>query len=91
MVKLQSKIYFVYIVECRDTTLYVGITNDLEKRVYAHNNLKTGAKYTKARRPVALKYSEKLKNISLARRREYELKQLSREQKIQLLRATLSE
>ena len=50
--------YFTYILECADKTLYVGSTNDLEKRVYQHNNLKSGAHYTKIRRPVILKYSE---------------------------------
>ncbi len=51
--------YFVYILECKDKTFYVESTNDLEKRVYSHNNLKSGAHYTKIRRPVVLKYFKK--------------------------------
>lgn len=73
--------YFVYILECADTTLYVGITNNLEKRIYAHNHLKTGAKYTRVRRPVVLRYHEVMKNSSAAKKREYELKRLTRAQK----------
>ena len=48
--------WHVYMVRCRDNTLYTGITNDLEKRVAAHNGLKSGAKYTRSRRPVRLVY-----------------------------------
>ncbi len=77
--------FFVYILECADKTLYIGITNDLEKRLHAHNNLKTGAHYTKTRRPVVLKYSEKVTNRSRALKRESELKQLTREQKVKLI------
>jgi putative endonuclease len=76
--------YFVYILECADKTLYIGITNDLKKRVMAHNTSKTGAKYTKARRPVVLKYSEKVRTRSAALKREYALKQLSRQEKLKL-------
>lgn len=76
--------YFVYILECKDKTLYIGSTNDLEKRLHAHNNLKSGAHYTKIRRPVILKYSEKCKTYARSRSREAELKRLSREEKIKL-------
>ena len=78
--------YFVYILECADKTLYIGSTNDLEKRVEAHNNSKTGAKYTQGRRPVVLKYSEQLESKGEALKREHELKQLSRNQKLNLFR-----
>ena len=77
--------HFVYILECKDKTLYVGSTNDLERRLYQHNNLKSGAHYTKIRRPVVLKYSEKVSSFSEARRREAEIKRLSRVEKISLL------
>ena len=46
--------YFVYILECADGTLYTGITTDLERRLDEHNNSSKGAKYTRARRPVVL-------------------------------------
>ena len=62
--------YFLYILECADTTLYVGSTNNLEKRLREHNELKSGAHYTKIRRPVVLKYKEELPSLSEARKRE---------------------
>jgi len=77
--------YFVYILECADKSLYTGSTNDLEKRLYKHNNLKSGAHYTKIRRPVILKYHEEVTNYTDARKRESEIKRLSREQKIELI------
>ncbi len=79
-------LYFVYILECKDKTFYVGSTNNLEKRLKAHNELKSGAHYTKIRRPVKLKYFEKLKNFSMARKREAELKRLTRTEKLKLVK-----
>jgi putative endonuclease len=78
--------YFVYILECNDKTLYTGYTTDIAKRVEAHNAGKTGAKYTKARRPVKLKYSEKHKTLSSALKREHALKKLSRKEKLELFK-----
>lgn len=77
--------HFIYILECSDKTLYIGYTNDLEKRVLAHNTLKTGAKYTRARRPVVLKYFEKFENKSIAMKREAVLKKMNRKEKLGLL------
>ncbi len=77
--------YFVYIVECADKTFYVGSTSNLEKRLHAHNYLKSGAHYTKIRRPVILRYSEKVDSLALARGREAEWKRLTREEKIRLV------
>lgn len=76
--------HFIYILQCADDTLYVGYTTDLERRLYAHNNLKSGAHYTKIRRPVELKYSEKFRSLSKALKREHEVKGLTREQKLKL-------
>jgi len=76
--------FFVYILKCADGTLYVGSTNDLEKRLHAHNNLKSGAHYTKIRRPVELMHSEKLKTYAAARAREAEIKRMTREEKFSL-------
>ncbi|KKQ35742.1 MAG: Excinuclease ABC C subunit domain protein [Candidatus Nomurabacteria bacterium GW2011_GWB1_37_5] len=78
--------YFVYILECADKTLYVGSTNDLEKRLHQHNNSKQGAHYTKIRRPVVLKYKEVCKTYGKARKRESELKKLSRKEKLNLIK-----
>lgn len=77
--------FFVYILKCKDDTLYVGSTNDLERRLHQHNNLKSGAHYTKIRRPVTLVYSKKLKTLSAARKKEHALKQLSRAEKLLLI------
>lgn len=79
--------YFVYILECADKTLYIGSTNDLEKRLHAHNNLKSGARYTKSRRPVALKYSKMFRTLGKALSREAAIKKLTRKEKLELIRA----
>jgi putative endonuclease len=76
--------YFVYILECSDTSLYIGSTNDIERRLLQHNTSKSGAHYTKIRRPVILKYKEEYQTMSEARKREAELKRLSREKKLAL-------
>ena len=75
---------FTYIVECSDHTLYTGWTNDLEKRITAHNEGK-GAKYTKTRRPVRLGYFETFATKEEAMSREYRIKRLSRRKKQQLI------
>ncbi len=74
----------VYIVRCADDTLYTGITNGLGKRLQAHDD-GTGAKYTKARGPVVLVYSEAAADRSAASKREYVIKQLSRTGKLELI------
>ena len=78
--------YFVYILKCADDTLYVGSTNNLAKRVIQHNTAKAGAHYTKIRRPVKLVYSETVKTLLKARRREAEIKNWRREEKIEFIR-----
>lgn len=78
--------YFIYILECADGTLYTGWTNDIDKRVQAHNTLKTGAKYTSMRRPVKLVYSEIFETKSEAMKRECEVKAMSRKGKLDLIR-----
>lgn len=75
--------HYVYIVECSDKTLYTGYTNNLEKRIKAHNE-KKGAKYTKGRTPVFLMYFEKFDNKVDAMKREAQIKKL-RKAKKQLL------
>jgi putative endonuclease len=76
--------WLVYIVRCADGTLYTGITTDLERRVGQHNRGE-GARYTAARRPVMLVYHEPAASRSSASRRESEIKQLSRESKLELI------
>ena len=75
---------FTYILKCSDGSLYTGWTNDLERRVKAHNAGK-GAKYTKSRRPVELVYFEAFSTRQEAMRREWEIKQLSRVEKCKLI------
>ncbi len=76
--------FYVYLVECRDKSLYCGWTNDLKKRVEAHNK-GAGAKYTKRRRPVRLVYSEEIESRSLAMKREHKIKQFTRAEKDRLV------
>lgn len=75
---------YTYMLKCSDGTLYTGWTNDLEKRVEAHNSGK-GAKYTKARRPVELAYYEEFETKEQAMKREYAIKQLGRKEKQKLI------
>ena len=79
---------YTYIVRCSDGSLYTGWTNDLEKRIKAHNEGK-GAKYTKSRRPVELVYYEAFEKKEEAMSREWAIKQISREEKKGLLKAAL--
>lgn len=75
---------YTYILKCSDGTFYTGWTNDLEKRLKAHNEGK-GAKYTKARRPVTLVYYECFFSKEEAMKREYEIKHLTRKKKEKLI------
>ncbi len=77
--------YYTYILQCADGTLYVGYTNDIEKRLKSHNELKSGAHYTKTRRPVELKYVERFKTLSEALKREAEIKSWPRKKKLKLI------
>lgn len=76
--------FIVYIVKCKDDSLYTGYTTNLENRLKTHNTGK-GAKYTQARGPVTLVYSESYETKSEALKREYQIKQLSRGQKLLLI------
>ena len=78
--------YYVYLLRCADGTLYTGFTNDLARRLAAHNAGR-GAKYTRGRRPVELVYWESFSNKSSALRREYAIKQLPRRQKLALIQS----
>lgn len=76
----------VYIVKCADDSLYTGWTNNLEKRLAAHN-AGAGAKYTRGRVPVVLVFLEFFETKEEAQRREHEIKLLEREEKLQLIQA----
>jgi putative endonuclease len=75
---------YTYILKCADDTLYCGWTNDLEKRLKAHNEGK-GAKYTRSRLPVTLAYYEEYETSIEAQKREYQIKRLSRKEKLKLI------
>lgn len=75
---------YVYMIECSDGSYYTGYTNNLKKRLAAHNAGK-GAKYTKSRRPVRLIYQENFDNEKDALKREYAIKQLARSEKETLI------
>jgi predicted GIY-YIG superfamily endonuclease len=75
-----AETWFVYIVECRDGSLYCGITNDIDRREREHNE-GTASRYTRARRPVRMVYSEPQPNRSAALIREFSVKLLSRKEK----------
>ena len=75
---------YVYILRCADGSLYTGWTNDLEKRLQAHNS-GHGAKYTKTRLPVELCYFESFEDRGEAKSRECRIKQMTRQQKLALI------
>lgn len=78
-----SNMYHIYILKCRGGTLYIGSTNDIEKRVAVHNAGK-GAKYTRGRLPVKLLYTESFDTKGEALKRELALKRLPRKEKMLL-------
>lgn len=81
------KRWAVYLVRCRDGSLYTGMTNDLDQRLMRHN-AGTGAKYTRSRRPVVLVHTETFRTETRARKREAEIKKLTKPQKETLVRTT---
>ena len=76
--------WYVYVLRCGDGTLYTGTTDDVARRLAAHRAGK-GAKYTRGRGPLELLYTEQCPDRSAALRREYTIKQLSREEKLYLI------
>jgi putative endonuclease len=87
--------HFIYILRCADETLYTGYTTSIEKRLEEHNGegstkkaRSAGSKYTRPRRPVKMVYNESYATRSEAMQREYAIKQLTREEKLQLIHPT---
>lgn len=78
--------WFLYIIKCRDETLYTGITTDISRRINEHNSSKKGAFYTRNKAPVELVYQEALPSQSAARKREAAVKKLTRQEKIELIK-----
>ncbi len=86
MSERNSAPYWVYILQCRDGTLYTGITTDVPRRVAQHN-AGTGAKYTRSRRPVKVVYQERCADKSAALRREHTIKTMHREAKLKMIQS----
>lgn len=78
--------YYLYILKCSDKTLYTGICLDLKRRLKEHNTSKLGAKYTRSRRPVKLVYNKKYRTRSIASKAEAQIKKLSRQEKLKLIK-----
>lgn len=84
--------WWVYLLQCNDQSLYVGITTDLQRRLQEHNGLTPGgARYTRSRRPVRLVWSEPSDSRSAAAQREAAIRKLSRMQKERLIQASMGE
>ncbi len=79
-----EKSWYLYILKCRDSSLYTGITTDVDARLEAHRTGK-GAKYTRGRAPLELVYQETCADHSAALKRELEIKALTREEKLKLI------
>lgn len=86
VIELEMPRWFVYVLRCRDGSLYTGISTDVDKRVAAHNAGK-GARYTRPRRPVVVVHLERKRSRSTALKREAAIKSLSRAKKMSMLNA----
>ncbi|MFH1075018.1 MAG: GIY-YIG nuclease family protein [Candidatus Firestonebacteria bacterium] len=81
----KRKSWYVYILRCADKTLYTGITNDVKKRVKAHNEGK-GAKYTRGRAPVEIVYKKRFTDKSAASKEEAKIKRLNKKEKLKIIK-----
>jgi putative endonuclease len=81
--------WYVYIIQCSDGSLYTGVTTDISRRVKAHNE-KSGGSYTRIRAPVKLVYQEPAQNQSTALKREAQIKRWTKEKKLALINGNLS-
>ena len=79
------KVWYLYVVRCVDSTLYTGITTDVDRRVREHNASKRGAKYTRTRRPVELVWTREYKSRSEAQKAEYNFKKLFHKEKWEVI------
>ena len=81
---MENRNWYLYILECRDGSLYTGITDDVSRR-FAQHNAGKGAKYTRGRGPLILRYQEECRSHGDALRREIEVKKLTRLEKLTLI------
>lgn len=82
--------WYLYVVECADRSLYTGVTTDVQRRLREHNKSTKGAKYTRSRRPVKLVYYEEHVDRSAACKAEYALKKMSRKNKLEYIKTPCS-
>ena len=82
----KKKLWFVYMVRCADGSLYTGISTDVKRRVYEHNNTRRGAKYTRSRRPVYLAYSRRCRDKAEALVSEHGFKRMSKAEKEEFIK-----
>jgi putative endonuclease len=81
-----TSVWWVYVVECSDGSLYTGVTTDITRRIKEHNSPTKGAKYTRSRQPVKLLTSWPVSNRSEAQKQEASFKKLSREKKLDFIK-----
>ena len=77
--------WFTYVLRCADSSLYTGITTDVDRRLHEHNHEHNGAAYTRSRRPVTLVYRESFQTRAEAARREYAIRTLPKGEKEKLI------
>lgn len=77
--------YYLYILECSDKSLYTGITTDVKRRLREHNNSSLGSKYTRSRRPVSLVFSIVFANRTEASKVEFQVKKMTHAEKLELV------
>ena len=82
---MTDKIWYMYVVQCADSTLYTGITTNIDRRLKEHNSSKRGAKYTRSRRPVKIVYHAVFDSRSSASKAEYRFKKLNRKEKLKIV------
>jgi putative endonuclease len=83
--------WYVYLLRCKDNSLYAGITTDINRRLHQHNHTKLGAKYTRAKRPVTLVFLEAASDKSTASKREYQIRKLTKLNKEELVSTYLAQ
>ncbi len=86
ILNMQNYSYFVYIIQCSDNSFYTGVTNDLDRRIYEHNNSDNTKAYTYSRKPVKLVYSAEFENINDAISWEKQIKGWSKNKKLALIK-----
>lgn len=85
-----NKNWYIYVLECSDGSFYCGVSTDVGRRAFEHNNTKKGAKYTRTRRPVKVVFSFLCENKKEAYQLEYKFKKLKRSKKIKIIDGELS-